>query len=85
MRPGRKVPGLSGSATLIGTAPGDEGPTPWRVAGPMTVDLDRATIDKAEFRLGPEERALTADGAATLTFGSPPRLSDRGESQTGQC
>jgi AsmA-like C-terminal region len=66
---------LVGAATLTGTAPGETEPTPWRVAGPMTVDLDRATIRGAEFRLGPEERALKAEGDATLVFGSPARLS----------
>ena len=44
------------------------------IAGPMTVDLDRATLHGAEFRLGPEERAIRADGDATLAFGSPARL-----------
>ncbi|MGA8714073.1 MAG: AsmA family protein [Roseiarcus sp.] len=72
--PGRKGPGLSGSATLIGAVPGAEGPMAWRAAGRMTVDLDRATIDNAQFRFGPEERALTADGAAILTYASPARL-----------
>jgi hypothetical protein len=66
---------LAGAATLTGTAPGENEPTPWRVAGPMTVDLDRAAIRGAEFRLGPEERAIRATGDATLAFGSPPRLS----------
>ena len=41
----------------------------------MTVDLDRAALRGAEFRLGPEERAIRATGDATLAFGSPPRLS----------
>ena len=66
---------LAGAATLTGTAPGENEPTPWRVAGPMTVDLERAAIRGAEFRLGPEERAIRATGDATLAFGSPPRLS----------
>ena len=66
---------LDGAATLTGTAPGEEEPTPWRVAGPTTIDLDRATLRGAEFRLGPEERAIRADGDATLAFGSPARVS----------
>jgi hypothetical protein len=66
---------LAGAATLTGTAPGDGELTPWRVAGPMTVDLKGAAIRGAEFRLGPEERAIRAVGDATLAFGSPPRLS----------
>ncbi|HEX9167529.1 MAG TPA: AsmA family protein [Roseiarcus sp.] len=66
---------FSGSATLTGTAPGENEPTPWRVAGPMTVDLQGAAVRGAEFRLGPEERAIRATGNATLAFGLPPRLS----------
>jgi hypothetical protein len=66
---------FAGAGTLTGTAPGEDGPTPWRVAGPMTVDLDQATLRQAEFRLGSEERAITADGDATLVFGSPARIS----------
>jgi hypothetical protein len=65
---------FTGAATLTGTAPGEEEPTPWRVVGPMTVDLDRATLSGAEFRLGPEERAIRAHGDINLTFGSPARL-----------
>src|ERR1700677_989305 len=45
---------FAGAATLTGTAPGEEAPTPGRVAGPMTVDLDQAPLRQAEFRLGPE-------------------------------
>ena len=65
---------LAGTAALTGTAPGENEPTPWRVAGPMTVDFARAVLRGAEFRLGPEERAIRATGDATLAFGSPPRL-----------
>ena len=66
---------FAGAATLTGTAPGETEPTPWRVAGPMTVDLERAVVRGAEFRLGPEERAIRANGDATLAFGSLARLS----------
>ena len=66
---------LAGAVTLTGTAPGEDLPTPWRIAGRMTVDLSEATIRGAEFRLGPEERAIRADGEAALAFGSPARLS----------
>ncbi|MGH6796759.1 MAG: AsmA family protein, partial [Roseiarcus sp.] len=66
---------LAGAATLTGTAPGEDAPTPWRVVGPIAVDLDRAAIRGAEFRLGPEERAIRAGGDATLAFGSPARIS----------
>jgi AsmA family len=66
---------LAGDTTLTGTAPGEEAPIPWRVAGPMAVDLNQAAIRGAEFHLGPEERAIRADGDATLVFGSPARFS----------
>jgi AsmA family len=66
---------LAGDATLTGTAPGEEAQTPWRVVGPMAVDLNQAAIRGAEFHLGPEERAIRADGDATLVFGSPARFS----------
>ena len=66
---------FAGAATLTGTAPGEEAPTPWRVVGPMTVDLNQAALRGAEFRLGPEERAIRADGDARLVFGSPARIS----------
>ncbi|HME84688.1 MAG TPA: hypothetical protein VKG91_09100 [Roseiarcus sp.] len=72
--PGAKGPSLSGSGTLVGAVPGADGPMTWRAAGQMTVDLDRAAIEKAQFRFGPEERAVSADGAATLTYASPARL-----------
>ncbi|MGB7976772.1 MAG: AsmA family protein [Roseiarcus sp.] len=65
---------FAGAATLMGTAPGEDAPTPWRVAGPMTVDLNQATLRQAEFRLGPEERGIRADGDAKLVFGSPAQI-----------
>jgi AsmA family len=73
--PGAKGPRLFGSATLIGAVSGPGGPTPWRATGRMTADLDRATVEQAQFRFGPEERSLSAEGSATLTYGSPARLS----------
>jgi AsmA family/AsmA-like C-terminal region len=62
---------FTGATTLTGTAPGEDGPMPWRVAGPVTVDLDQATLRQAEFRLGPEERGIRASGDAKLVFGAP--------------
>ena len=71
--PGRKGPGLSGSATISAAYPAPKGR--WPGGRPADeIDLDRATIDNAEFRSGPEERALTADGAAILTYASPAQL-----------
>ena len=66
---------LAGDATLTGTAPGEQAPTPWRIAGPVSVDLNQAVLRGAQFQLGPEERAIRADGDARLVFGSPARIS----------
>jgi AsmA-like C-terminal region len=66
---------FAGSATFVGTAPGEDAPTPWRVAGPMTVDLNQATLRQAEFRLGSEERGIRADGDARIVFASPAQIS----------
>ncbi|HLX99423.1 MAG TPA: AsmA-like C-terminal region-containing protein [Roseiarcus sp.] len=66
---------FAGSAALTGTAPGEDAPIPWRVAGPVTVTLTQAALRGAEFGLGPEERGIRANGDATLAFGSPPRIS----------
>ncbi len=66
---------LAGDATLTGTAPGEQAPTPWRIAGPISVDLNQAVLRGAQFQLGPEERAIRADGDARLVFGSPVRIS----------
>ena len=66
---------FAGSATLTGAAPGEDAPIPWRVQGPVAVDLNQAALRGAEFSLGPEERRIRATGDATLAFGSPPRIS----------
>jgi AsmA family len=66
---------FAGAITLTGTAPGEDGLMPWRVAGPLTADLNQATLRQAEFRLGPEERGIRADGDAKLVFGSPAQFS----------
>jgi len=65
---------FAGAATFTGTAPGDAGPMVWRVAGPAAVDFNQAALHGAEFSLGPEERAIRANGDATLAFGSPSRI-----------
>ncbi len=70
-----KVPSISGLATLTGTAVGPGGPIPWRVAGSMRADFNGARLRNAEFRFGPEERALRANGDAALAYNSVPRLS----------
>ena len=65
-------PSVTGSATIAGA--GSAGGLAWRAVGRMTADLDRAAIEHAEFRVGPEERALHAEGSATLSYGAPVRL-----------
>ena len=66
---------LAGDATLTGTAPGEQAPTPWRIAGPISVDLNQAVLRGGQFQLGPEERAIRADGDARVVFGSAARVS----------
>jgi AsmA-like C-terminal region/AsmA family len=66
---------FDGATTLTGTAPGEDAPTPWRIAGPVTVDLGHATLRQGEFRLGPEERGIRAEADAKLVFGSPAQIS----------
>ncbi len=85
-RPGRRSNSTGGSArrqragarsarrSLTGTSPGVEGPMPWRAAGKLAADLDGASLTGAEFRFGPEERALRAEGSATLAFRGAARL-----------
>jgi AsmA family/AsmA-like C-terminal region len=65
---------FAGAATFIGTGPGEDAPTPWRVAGPMSLDLNQAILRQGEFRLGPEERGIRADGDARVVFGSPAQI-----------
>ena len=66
---------FAGAATLTGTAEGEGAPTPWRIVGPIAVDLNQAALHGAEFQLGPDERAIRAEGDARLVFGSPARIS----------
>jgi uncharacterized protein involved in outer membrane biogenesis len=67
-----KSPRISGAATIASAAA--DALKSWAAVGRMTADLDRATVEGADFRLGPEERALRAEGSATLTYGPPGRL-----------
>ena len=71
---GPKGPSAAGAAVVTGTAPSGEGPTPWRAAGKLAADLDGASLTNAEFRFGPEERALRAEGSAALGVRGPARL-----------
>jgi uncharacterized protein involved in outer membrane biogenesis len=69
-----EVPSFSGSAVLTGTVRGPDGPLPWRAAGRMSADLDQTRLEGAEFRFGPEERGLRAEGGAALTYAARARL-----------
>jgi hypothetical protein len=66
---GPKGPNGAGTAVMTGTSPGVDGPTPWRAAGKLAADLDGAALTSAEFRFGPEERALRAEGSARFERG----------------
>ena len=76
---------FAGAATLTGTAPGEEAPTPWRVAGPVTVDLNQAALRGAEFQ---SRTGGTSDqggwGRQTRVRLARPDQR-RAEGQTGQC
>ncbi len=69
-----KVPDISGSATLTGSAAGPAGPLPWRLTGSMRADLDAARLANGDLRIGPEERAVRAEVDATLGYGLSARL-----------
>ncbi len=74
MGPGANGPTALGAAVITGTAPGVDASMPWRAAGQLAANLDGATLTGAEFRFGPEERALRAEGSATMAFGGEARL-----------
>ena len=71
---GPKGPNVAGAVTLSGTAAGIDGTIPWRATGRLAADLDGATLTHAEYQLGSEERAIRAEGSATLDWRGPPRL-----------
>ncbi len=71
---GPKGPNVAGAVTLSGKAAGIDGTIPWRATGRLAADLDGATLTHAEYQLGSEERAIRAEGSATLDRRGPPRL-----------
>ncbi len=71
---GPKGPSAAGTAVITGTSPGVDGLTPWRAAGTFSADLDGAALASAEFRFGPEERALRAEGSAAFAGRGQARL-----------
>ncbi len=68
---GPKGPSVAGAVTLSGTAAGIDGTIPWRATGRLAADLDGATLTHAEYQLGSEERAIRAEGSATLDWRGP--------------
>jgi uncharacterized protein involved in outer membrane biogenesis len=68
--------GYSGAAAASGVFAGDDSaaPTPWRISGDAAANLDGATLQKLEARIGDDERALSLQGAAEAHFGASPRL-----------
>ena len=66
---------VSGAAKLTGAVATPEGETPWRAAGRLVADSSRVALDPAQFRFGPDERGVQAEGSAALALASPPRLS----------
>jgi uncharacterized protein involved in outer membrane biogenesis len=62
---------VNGAAALAGAGP----PTPWRVTGMLSGDLNAASARDLVVRVGPEEHALEARGTARLEGGKSPRLS----------
>ena len=71
------VPAYAGAAAISGVAALTESgpPSPWRVSGALHADLGGATLENLVARLGPEERALEASGAAKLETGPSAALS----------
>jgi uncharacterized protein involved in outer membrane biogenesis len=63
----------SGAATFTGLVAGAAAPTPWRAWGSLKVDSSAASLDNLEIHVGPEDRALSANGSAEMQFGASPR------------
>ena len=65
--------GYTGAATFAGQIGGPAGaPVPWLASGVLKADLQAASLDNLDFRVGPEDRALTAKGSAQAAFGATP-------------
>ena len=73
MTTGPKGPTLSGAGALVGVADGPQGQTSWKASGRIEADLDGARIERGAFQFGPDERALRAEGSASLAF-APAKL-----------
>ena len=74
--PGLAAFGSPASATLTGTAPGEDAPTPWRVAGPIdrrSQSGDHATGGISSRTGGTRRSGRT--GTPQLVFGSPAQIS----------
>jgi uncharacterized protein involved in outer membrane biogenesis len=73
---GASAVGYTGAATFAGQISNAAGaPTPWLASGILKADLQAASLDNLDARVGPEDRALAASGSAQMAFGATPRLS----------
>ena len=75
---------FAGAATLTGTAPGEDAPTPWRVVGPMTVDLDQATLRQSRISSGTRGTRDQGGWKRQSRFRLARPNQRRAEGQTGQ-
>jgi hypothetical protein len=64
----------SGEATFAGQVETPGAPTPWRAAGTLKADLRHASFSDLNVRIGPEDRALSADGSAEVKFETAPQV-----------
>ena len=69
------TPSFDGKATVLGEAPAPNGGVwPVHVEGEVAASGDEVSMTAAAVRLGTDPRALEAEGAMTLRFGSQPAL-----------
>ena len=66
--------GYTGAATFNGQIDGVAGASmPWLASGILKASLQSASLDSLDVRVGPEDRAVAASGAAQVIFGAKPR------------
>ena len=65
---------FDGTAGFSGTlALPDSSGLAWKITGPLTADIHRATFTSLDLRLGDEVRAVTASGSGEIDFEGPPQ------------
>ena len=77
-RAGAKIaaPAFVGTFALGGLWPGPSGAgfaVPWRFSGTVRADVRKASVDKAELRLGTDERAMSFAGKADVDLSASPK------------